>query len=496
MTTIGKVVLAFCRVSSKEQEMEGNSLDVQSASISDFANRKGWKIHKVWTVAESAKSSEERKAFNEMLRYAEDNTELIDGIIFKSVDRATRNTQDLARLEAMWARHEIDTFIVDGNLRISDSTNSFTIAIHSAMARNESLRYREKRFESIDRMAREGKMPYRAPFGYENFRVAGQSGVRIHTENGPKVKRIFQLMAEEHMTVRSLIDRLFAEGIRYSPSVPKFSVAKMHTLLTDRSYVGDIKHKGNWLPGKQDPIVDEITFDRVGARLGNRKYTKHEVPYSGMIACGHCGRAVTGERIHRGTRNYTYYRCSGYTAAGHPRIRLPESEVEAGVLSFLQGLSFGDEELRAWFRDALRASTLDRQESAEAQRRRMNAALAQVRKEEKALLQMRLRDEMPAEVYAEESASYRTQRIQLEHEIASASTDHDKQQDAALRAFELAERVASTWLVADSTIRRVILETTSLNIVLRDRSLEIAARSPFDLLVEVGETKDGRSEKI
>jgi len=58
--------LLYVRVSSKEQEKEGYSLDAQEKLGEDYAHRNSLKIIKRWKVSESA-WREERDAFNEML---------------------------------------------------------------------------------------------------------------------------------------------------------------------------------------------------------------------------------------------------------------------------------------------------------------------------------------------------------------------------------------------------------------------------------------------
>ncbi len=51
------------------------------------------------------------------------------------------------------------------------------------------------------------------------------------------------------------------------------------------------------------------------------------------MTCGHCGRPLTGELVRKKSgKSYRYYRCARYTAAGHPRIRLREPEIDAEVL--------------------------------------------------------------------------------------------------------------------------------------------------------------------
>ncbi|MBX9679642.1 MAG: zinc ribbon domain-containing protein [Gemmataceae bacterium] len=89
---------------------------------------------------------------------------------------------------------------------------------------------------------------------------------------------------------------------------------------------------------------------------------------SELIRCGHCQHPVTGEKkvkkTKAGDREYVYYRCTKYTAAGHPRTRLPESTLDEQVLALFAKLRVDDEEVRDWFVSVLRAKTHDEQREA------------------------------------------------------------------------------------------------------------------------------------
>ena len=88
--------LLYVRVSSKEQEKEGYSLDAQEKLGEDYAHRNSLKIIKRWKVSESA-WREERDAFNEMLEYAKRHDE-VKHIIFDVTDRMTRNDMDKIKI--------------------------------------------------------------------------------------------------------------------------------------------------------------------------------------------------------------------------------------------------------------------------------------------------------------------------------------------------------------------------------------------------------------
>ena len=53
--------LSSCRVSSREQEETGYSLDAQEKLLSDYAGSKDFKVEKVYKITESASGKQVRK---------------------------------------------------------------------------------------------------------------------------------------------------------------------------------------------------------------------------------------------------------------------------------------------------------------------------------------------------------------------------------------------------------------------------------------------------
>jgi len=68
-----------------------------------------------------------------------------------------------------------------------------------------------------------------------------------------------------------------------------------------------------WLSGdpekKSGVFRDAANEQTLSSPYSNRyRVIKHDLPFSGMIRCGHCGRAVIGE-IKK--EKYIYYHCTG-----------------------------------------------------------------------------------------------------------------------------------------------------------------------------------------
>ena len=77
----------------------------------------------------------------------------------------------------------------------------------------------------------------------------------------------------------------------------------VHNVLKDRANIGEILHKGEWYPGKHEPLIDRATWDRVQVLLGGHIYQSHALTYAGdIIECGHCGHPITGEKDARKNR--------------------------------------------------------------------------------------------------------------------------------------------------------------------------------------------------
>jgi hypothetical protein len=94
--------------------------------------------------------------------------------------------------------------------------------------------------------------------------------IRVNPEQTGNVRRIFDLYAFHRHSLDSLVATLRDEGRIYSEKHPDFVRSKLHGILTDRSYIGDVKFRGQWLEGKHEPIIAASTFDRVQVLLGNK----------------------------------------------------------------------------------------------------------------------------------------------------------------------------------------------------------------------------------
>ena len=500
MSKSKKRFVALARVSSREQEREGFSLDVQVDALRLYAERNNGEIIRFFRIAETASKHDERTTFKELLAYAKANSHRLDGLLFYKVDRAARNLFDYVELERLESESGIQFISVSQpteNTPAGRMQRRVLASMASFYTEQQSLDVRE----GLARRAQCGLFAAKPPYGYRNFRINGRSIIEIHPERAAVVRRAFELYAHHNHTVDTLGEALVAEGVFYCPSMPKFHRSKLYTLLTDRSYIGEIRHKDQWLPGTHEPIVERATWDRVQKLLGQGLYRSHQMTYaSELIECGHCGCPITGEsktkKTKSGDRDYVYYRCTKYHKGEHPRTRLTEGELDAQMLALFDKLRVGDDEFRDTFREELRKATNWDQRSSAARAKELQGELIRVREQQDRLLNLRLLEEIEADTYAMKAQELRDRESELKLQIDSADRNRHEIIDTAIKAFELSQNLRAKWFAADWAAKRRILEIVCLNWKLDGVSLVPEWRKPFDLLAEGLLTKDSRADRI
>jgi site-specific DNA recombinase len=286
-----------------------------------------------------------------------------------------------------------------------------------------------------------------------------------------------------------LVQRLHDEGVTFRDSTPRFARSSIHHILKDRAYLGEIEFRGQWYPGKHEPLTDRSTWERVQALLGGHVYQSQELTYAGeRIQCGYCGHPITGERVIKrnktGDKAYVYYRCSRYNAPGHPRRRVTEADLDRQVLAVFDKMRIEDESVREWFRAVLRSQTQDAQKDSLAQRAELQRQESLLVAQQDRLLNMRIDDQIDQETFATKHTQLRDRLAGIKLQMDVLDRSHDETAELAAKVFELSQTLRSQWLTADCSAKRRILEIVCLNCRLDDVTLCPTMRKPFDVLAE------------
>ena len=490
-----KNYLALARVSSEEQE-HGFSLDIQEDALREWAAKNNATIAKMYRVAETAHKSEKRKTFHEMLDCARKSKGDINGLLFYKVDRAARNMKDWIDLVDLRDKHGIEIVCITEPFdeTLAGKLNSNMLA---AISQFYSDQLSIRTAEGVKRRVHCGLFAGHAPYGYENYRENGRGLIRVNEDEANNVKRIFELYAFHRHSLDTLATALQNEGRIYCASQHYFIRSKLYTILTDRAYLGEVSYRGEWLEGKHPALIDGGTFERVQVLLGKRTYARHDSVYgNGLITCGHCGRPVVCEIKRKAGKEYTYYRCAAYNKAAHPRDRVNGNDLDNQMLALFDRLRIEDKKVIQWMQRVIRAKMKSEVAENSAQLREIHAQMQRIDKDRDELLTLRMHREIEADTYAKKGGELQKLMTSLK-----ARQDGQEQQkteigDTAMKVFELSQCLKSKWVSADIEEKRLILEILCLNLTLRNASLDISMRKPFDSIVEGLTLKIGSGGRI
>ena len=139
-------------------------------------------------------------------------------------------------------------------------------------------------------------------------------------------------------------------------------------LLTNKAYLGFLKHRGEWFDGNFEPIISPALFEAVQKILKTKerprlRRAKHDFPFTGLFRCAECGSMISAQwAVNRWGTKYRYYRCSKKRGrCSQPYIQ--EVELARQVKSRLQTISLCDnltdcmlEQVKEWEREETCAS--------------------------------------------------------------------------------------------------------------------------------------------
>tara|TARA_R110002072_G_scaffold303126_1_gene494848 strand:+ start:6997 stop:8490 length:1494 start_codon:yes stop_codon:yes gene_type:complete len=496
-----KQFAALARVSSREQEREGFSLEVQEEALKRYAAQEGGEIVKFFKIAETASKGEERKTFRELIAYAKKNAFALDALLFYKVDRASRNLFDYVELERLESEYNLPFISVSQPTENTPAGRMMrrTLAnMASFYTEQQSVDVRE----GLARRVKEGWFVGLAPYGYRNARKDGRGIIEVDPEPAANVKRIFHLYAFENLTLDGLVEKINAEGRLWRNSQPKFPRSSIHNILKDRAYIGELEYKGEWYPGKHEPLIDRATWERVQALLGGHVYHATTLTYAGQfMTCGHCGHPITGELVKKkrkdgGINFHVYYRCARYTRKDHPRIRVKEADIEAQVLALFDKMKVEDASVRDWFRMVLASQTRDAQADSRAQRQELTRQETLIIQQQDRLLNMRLSEDIDQELFAKKHTELRDRLASIKLQLDVLDRSHDETAELAAKVFELSQTLKEQWLTADYATKRRLLEIVCLNSVLDGVTLCPEMRKPFDVLAEGLVSENSRDDRI
>lgn len=262
-----KRAVIYCRVSTKEQVEEGNSLITQERTCREFAIKHGYEIAEVFIEqGESAKTSN-RTQLQNLLTYCSLKKNQVNAVIAYKIDRISRNMDDYSYLRIFFKKHGIE---IKSTSEYFENTpvGRFMENIIANVSQFDNDVRTERSVGGMREAMREGRYVWKAPIGYKNSKVAGKTNLIIVPKLASVIMEVFNQVANK--TPIEWVRQFSAKNGLTQKCGKTLAKSHFYRLLQCEIYVGWIKKFGERHKGIFEPIISQELFDEVQSVLKRR----------------------------------------------------------------------------------------------------------------------------------------------------------------------------------------------------------------------------------
>jgi site-specific DNA recombinase len=328
--------IQFNRISSDSQD-DGFSLEAQEQLGKEYAKKHNLRVVKVWSEVESAYKEQDRKKFFQMVEFVK--KEGVKHVIFDKVDRAVRGFRSAVVVEDLVEEYGVRFHFTREGL-IIDSTSSpqdkFRFYLFAIMGKYYVDNLKQEQKKGVNQRLENGHWSWKCPIGYSyGLDPANRRKIVVPDPKvAPAIKQIFAKYSTGNYSLPNLIPMLNAVADK------EYSWKVLGGLIENPFYYGVMRVKGRIMAAAHEGIIDKKTWDAcqkirgIRAEQQERDPAKKNIakPFMGLIRCGECGHAITGETKRKPNgRTYIYYRCSESKCSQETRFpRQPAPADRAG----------------------------------------------------------------------------------------------------------------------------------------------------------------------
>jgi DNA invertase Pin-like site-specific DNA recombinase len=279
MTTAAKLVRCaiYTRKSTEHNlDLEFNSLHAQREACEAYIKsqlHEGWRLHPArYDDGAFSDGTLDRPDLQRLL--ADIRAKKIDNVVVYKVDRLTRSLTDFAKLVELFDANGVSFVSVTQAFNTTNSMGRLTLNVLLSFAQFEREVIAERVRDKVAASKRKGMwMGGGLPLGYINR----DKKLIIVPEEADTVRWIFRSYLEAG-SIGRLLQRMEEKGIRSKrrdlarskiAGGLKFRTGSLRYLLRNRSYVGEILHRGQTHVGDHEAIIDRNMFETVQVKLSD-----------------------------------------------------------------------------------------------------------------------------------------------------------------------------------------------------------------------------------
>ncbi len=467
----------YARKSTEDDDHQVMSIEAQLFELREFARKENLEILEEFQESKSAKKPG-REKFGEMMSRIESMDGV--GILAWHPDRLARNSIDGGRI----------IYAVDTTKIVSLRFPTFWFEptpqglFMLQVAFGQSKYYSDNLKQNVERgfrqKVRRGEWLTKAPRGYLN------NPRTRNIEPDPVLSRIIIKAFEEYATGKHTLPSLshfLAEHSVVTRSGTPLGKASIFEMLTNKVYIGLLKHKGEFYQGSFTPIISTQLFEAVQMRLKEHsrpRKTKvgHNFPFTGLLRCGECGSMITAQWCNGHGGRYRYYRCTkkkGNCSQSYLREDLLVFQLRERLQEITlpdDCIKYMEEKTNEWEKEA--------KVSSGSYVGRIKDNEREIQKKLDNLITIYLDGDIPKENYLAKKNELLKQKVSLAQKIDSARVERNNWVEP-LREWILDIKKATQLISSDNFFEiRDYFKKIGTNQTLRDKSISISFCPPTE----------------
>jgi site-specific DNA recombinase len=317
----------YCRVSTKQQVDEGNSLSTQERLCREYALKQGYEVAAVYIEKGESAKTKDRTELQKMMSFCAIKKNNISYVVVYKLDRFSRNTDDYSYLRIILKRYGIYIKSTTEYFENTPAGRFMENIISNVSQFDNDVRTERAVNGSRDAMV-DGRYVWIAPYGYDNIKIAGK-GTIAPNQYAPILRQTFEEIAKNEYPVEVIRRKMFHIGLVSKKGTP-VSRSHFYRMLRNEVYAGWIVKFGERHKGVFQQIISEELFEQVQKILKyrNRKNQTYQTIHPDFplrrFVSHPDGMKLTGSWNQGKFKKYPYYRYLGHSMMNYPKDALEE----------------------------------------------------------------------------------------------------------------------------------------------------------------------------
>jgi site-specific DNA recombinase len=465
----------IARVSTLDQS---DALPGQIYRLKSYAEHKAFD-YELFEILESAYKSE-RVSFASVIGKISNN-EGACAIVFDKIDRYTRNSNEVARLNALCRAGLLELHFVSDSLKITQKSSAqehFMLNMGASTAQYYSDAISDNVKRRNEQKWRDGEWCEKAPIGYRNtVNPGGKKWIEPDTITSTIVRETFELYASGTTSLREIAKRW-----REEYGLSTVGASRIDQVLKNPFYYGEMRVKNKLYTHKYDPIISRALFEqaksiREGYKKNPQKWGGLPFPYRGLISCAECGCSITFETK---KKKYTYGHCTRKKNK-HPMRYINQDEITRQVQDILKRVQI-PHEAYIQVSDILRKSHEEKKHTCHKEMSALDAEIAKYQLRKERVYEDYLDGKIGEELYNKVFTGFDT-KLKLKQETReSLELSDDQYYLSASHLLKLAKDLPELFEKAEIQKKRTLMKIIVSNLELDGDLLRWKYKKPFNMM--------------